>query len=157
MSHEHNAASRFAEQANSAPDGRLRNKVRDIAFCAHESRQLRARYAKDSALGDPSRSDERPLCVQKVQFAGEIKSAVMSDDLHFATRNRQRDSDLAVKHDKHIDLPLARNKELKVLRQGLLSTVRTKTLDHLLCELGKGEFGPKVRNVRRKGIAVSIF
>src|ERR1700761_3236514 len=150
MPHEHNAAGRFAEQANSAPDGSLRNEVCDIAFRAHEPWQFTGRYAKDPALGDRSRSDERPLCVQQVQFAGEIESAMMSDDFHFATRNRQRNRDLPVEHDEHIDLPLARNKELKVLRQGLLSTVRTKTLDHLFRELGKSEFGPKVRNVRRK-------
>ncbi len=61
VSHKHNAAGRFAEYADTAPDGGLNNEVRDIAFCAHEPLQLVARYAKNPALGDRLRLDERSL------------------------------------------------------------------------------------------------
>ncbi len=82
---------------------------------------------------------------------------MMSDDLRFAIRSGQRDRDLALEHDEHIDLPLTRSKERVICREGLLPTVRTKTIDHLLGELGKGEFRPKVRNVRCTGGAASLF
>ena len=89
VSREHNPASCLAEYANTAPDGRLRNEVCDIAFCAHEPLQLVARYPKNAALGDRQCFNKRSLRVQKIQLAGEFKSTMMSDDLRFAIRNGQ--------------------------------------------------------------------
>ena len=43
--HQDNAAGRFTDDANAAPDGRLSNEIRDIALRAHESLQLVTRYA----------------------------------------------------------------------------------------------------------------
>jgi hypothetical protein len=80
-----------------------------------------------------------------------------SDDLPFAIRSAQRNTDLSVEHDEHIDLPLAMSKQRLVRREDLLSTVRTEAFDHLLGKERKGEFRPKVRNVPCTVVAVSFF
>jgi hypothetical protein len=62
-----------------------------------------------------------------------------------------------IEHYKHIDLPRTASEQWDVRRKGLLSTVGTHALDHLLREFGVREVRTKVRSVPSTGLAVSLM
>src|ERR1035438_7746257 len=80
---------------------------------------------------------------------------MMGYDLEFAIRSEQRDIDFPIEHHKHIDLPLTASEQWDVRRKGLLSTVGTQALDHLLREFGEREVRTKVRSVPSTGLGLS--
>src|ERR1700692_123736 len=81
---------------------------------------------------------------------------MMGYDFGLAIRSGQRDIDFPVEHHEHIDLPLTVSEQRDVCREGLLSTVRTQALDHLLRELGGGEGRTKLLSVPCTGLALSV-
>src|ERR1700686_2721360 len=82
---------------------------------------------------------------------------MMGDDLGLAIRSGQRDVDLPVEQYEHIDLTLTASEERDVCRKGLLSSVGTHALDHLLREFGECEVRTKVWSVPCTGLAVSVI
>src|SRR5580700_1599846 len=77
-------------------------------------------------------------------------------DLGFAIRGGKRDINLSVERYEHIDLPITLGEQRDVCRKGLLTTVETQALDHLVRQFGECEVRTKVRSVPCIGLALSV-
>ena len=80
----------------------------------------------------------------------------MGYDLGLTIHSGKRDIDLPVEHYVHIDLPLTVGEQRDACRKGLLSTLGTQALYHLLREFGECEVRTKLWNVPCIGFALSV-